>query len=257
MACVVDVELLAMSFVIAIHPPDSRDLVFCSEGKELALWLGQTKINEETTELVRDDFIKTLALNAHVCIGLGGKSRSIRAFLEKLLPGLPWEECKPKEAPTNFVDSFAIENGTDLLDMSLEDCRESIIELLNSSDADWAEGLQPMLGGADKNGPALYAFLSVNGRYQATLHELTYGVPSDFSPSHDWPTIDDIVKHSITLENLQARAIEELCQEVLELVADHAYSCNKNVTFRRLSRGFIKEGIEDVRIVGCHETRAL
>ena len=242
MACVVEVESLVMSFVIAVLSPYSRDVIFCSEGKELALWLGETEINEKTTELVRDDFIKTLALNAHVCIGLGGKSRGVRAFLEKLLPRLPWEECKPRDAPTNFVDSFAVENGAGLLDISLADCRESIIEFLSSSEADCAEGLRPILGGSDDNGPALYSFPSVNGRYQAHSSDLAHGMPPDFSPSHDWPTIVDIVDHSITLDNLQHRAAEELCLEVLELVADHAYSCNKNVTFRRLSRGFIKEG---------------
>lgn len=245
-ACVVEVESLVMSFVIAVLSPYSRDVVFCSEGKELALWLGETEVNEETTELMRDDFIKTLALNAHVCIGLGGKSRSIRAFLEKILPELPWDECKPRDAPTNFVNSFAVENGAGLLDISLADCRESIIEFLNSSEADCAEGLRPILGGSDDNAPALYSFPLVNGRYQDASSELAHGMPPDFSPSDDWPTIVDIVNHSITSDNLRYRAVEELCLEVLELVADHTYSCNKNVTFRRLSRGFTKEEREIV-----------
>ncbi|MFC2106055.1 hypothetical protein ACFLS0_04825 [Candidatus Bipolaricaulota bacterium] len=235
-----------MSFVIAVLSPYSHDVIFCSEGKELLLWLGETEINEETTELVRDDFIKTLALNAHVCIGFGGKVRSIRAFLEKILPELPWHECTPKDAPTNFVESFAIMNGPDILDVSLAGCRESIIEFLNSSEADCAEGLKPILGGSDGNRPALYSFPRDKGRYQYKHTELAYGVPTDFSPSDDWPTLDNIVHHSVNLHNLRHRAAEELCMEALELVADQAYSCNKNITFRRLSKGFTEEGREIV-----------
>ncbi len=195
-----EVELIVMSFTIALISPRNRDLVFCGDGKELALWLGETKINEQTTALVQDDYLKTLALNDRVCIAVGGKSRDIRAFLEKLLPDLPWAECKAKDASTNFADAFAIENGKDLLELSLADCRRSIIQTLNSDESGWAEGATITLGGAEANGPAVYSFRMREGGFQAVTHEVVaYGSPCDFSPSREWPTIDHVVEGIITL----------------------------------------------------------
>lgn len=249
--CIAEVDALAMSFIIAVLPPDHRDLVFCSEGKELALLLGETEINEDTTIPVRKDFIKTLALNPYVCIGFGGVVRGIRIFLEELLPGLPWHECESVSQgvrivhpPINFADSFAAKHGQPLSDLSLGECREFIVELLNLKNSGSGDGLKLMLGGMGKNGPALHAFPSINGKYRAISREMTYGVPCDFMPSNDFPAIENIIDRSITLVNLQRRRVEELCLEVVELVADHSYSCNKNITFRRLSRGFVKEGRE-------------
>lgn len=243
-SCVVEVEPIVMSFTIALITPH-HDLIFCGEGKELALWLGETEINQDTTEHVRDDFLKTLALNEHVCISLGGKSQSIRAFLKKLLPKLLWEDCKPKEAPTNFADAHSIKSGKNLLDLSVEECCAAIVEILNGNDSGWAKSAIIALGGVGANGPALYSFHMHDGEHRAVLHEVVaYGSPCDFMPTQECPTIDDLVESVITLKSLHTIPAEQLCLEVVELVADHSYSCNKNITFRRLSKGFVKEGRE-------------
>lgn len=234
-----------MSFTIAVLPPDHSDLVFCSEGKELALIRGYTKVTEETTFPVRENFLKTLALSPKLCIGFGGFVAGIRQFLEKLLPSLPWEECAPADQPTNFIDSIAPQRKSSLLDISAAECCDKIAEIL--ARLGLGKQVLPIIGGEDNGKPCLYYTKFLSGKYLIVPTQIAYGAPLGFAPSAQWPSVDHIINQRIACwPSLGEQSVEQRCLEIVELVADHAFTCNKNITFRRLSQGFVQEGREVV-----------
>ena len=241
MACIVDVELLAVSLIIAVIPPTHRELVFCSEGQELSKLIGFTEINDKTTSPVRSDHLKTLALNSELCIGLAGVVSTNRRFLEELLPSLPWEKCAPKQPPMNFADAFPVQRGIPLLDIGVAECLERIMSIVSAFDQ--GKDLLPFVGGQVGGAPSLHCVRYRDGEYESLDTQLAYNAAPSFVPSAEWASIDHIIKHHIThWDRLGKQSVEQRCLQAIELVADHSITCNKNITFRRLSRGFTKEG---------------
>ena len=243
-ACVVEVECVAMSFVIGILLPDQSDIVFCGEGKVIALINGHTDITEETTFPVGEDFLKTLALNPKLCLGLSGYDKETRWFLQVLLPDLPWKDCAPKDPPTNFVDRVGVARGTPLLDIGMAECCQRITTILTDSDP--GERLHLMVGGREGGSVSPRHVKHRNGKYEALPTALTYGDAPGFKPSKRFSSTPEIVNGIVALDSLAWCTAESLLLKVVETVADHSISCNKNITFRRLSKGFIKEGREIV-----------
>ena len=239
-ACIEEMDLLAMSFVIAVLPPFRHDVVFCSEGRELGLIRGYSEVTEESTIPVREDFLKTLALNPKLCIGFGGTVPAIREFLEEFLSALPWEEYPPNAQPTNFVERIALDQGSSLRDISVAECREEVREIL--SHLGTKKDLLPIIGGEDDGEVLLYYTKFFDDRYEILSTKLAYGAPPGFKPSAEWPSVDHIIEHHISnWDRLRSWSAEQRCLRTGELVADHSFTCNKNLMFRRLSQGFVKE----------------
>lgn len=235
-----EMDLLAMSFVIAVRPPFRHDVIFCSEGRELGLLIGSNEVTEESTFPVREDFLKTLALSPKLCIGLGGTVPAIRTLLEKLLPALPWDKCPLNAQPTNFVEKIAFDEGSPLLNTSVVECCEEVQEILSHMKA--KRDLLPIIGGEDDGEVLLYYTKFSDGRYEVLPAQVAYGAPPGFKPSAEWPSVDHIIKHHISeWDRLGGWSAERRCLRIVELVADHSFTCNKNLTFRRLSQGFVKE----------------
>jgi len=234
-----------MSFVMAVVPPSRHDVVFCSEGKELGLIKGYSKVTEETTFPIRGDFLKTLAVNPEVCIGFGGTVPAIRAFLEKFLPGLPWKECPPNAQPTNFVEKVALDQAEPLRDISVAESYKEVKRIL--SQIGKGKSILPIIGGEDNGEVLLYYTKFSSGNYEIVPTQLAYAAPPGFNPSAEWPSVDHIIEHYASdWGRLQGWSAEQRCLRIVELVAEHSFACNKNIVFRRLSQGFVKE---DRRIV--------
>ncbi len=240
----VEVELLIVSFTIAILLPAIQDIIFCSEGKELLLLAGETEINEDTTFPGRDNTIKTLALNPNLCIGLHGFKKEAKCFLQVLLPDLPWEKCAPNIQPMNFVDAIAEEQEGPLLDIGGSDCCNKIKMILTDFGPDTK--VFPIIGSKENGAFDLRYAEYQNGKHEILQSGLVYGDAPGFKPSGRFSSTCEIVHEIITPANLAGRPVQSLLLEVVESVADHSISCNKNITFRRLSRGFVKEGREIV-----------
>jgi len=239
--CIAEVEPLAMSFMIAVRPPFRHDVVFCSEGKELAHLAGHHQITEETTIPVRENFLKTLALNPRLCIAFGGTVSAIRGFLEEFLPDLPWNKCPPNMPPTNFADKVALSQGGFLRDVSVVECCEEAQRVLARLGT--AADIKPIVGGEDAGQVLLYHIKPTASGPQVFPAEVAYGVPPGFKPSSAWSSIEDIIEHYILdWDSPLGWSAERRCLRIVELIAEHSFTCNKNVTFRRLSRGFVKEG---------------
>jgi hypothetical protein len=243
--CVIEVEPIAVSFVIAVLPPNTKDVIFCSEGRELALWFGSKEITEQTTALVREDFLKTLALSKNLCIGVAGHVDAVRRFLMELLPHLPWDQCAPNQPPTNFADAFAAEHKADLLDINIEDCCSKVEETVKRLNL--GKRLLPTIGGTNGGGRGLFYTSFSDGKYSLLPTPIAFSNPPGFKPSLRYSSTDAVVLRNITnwpyMEPLSA---ERRCLDTVETVAEHCFTCNKNVTFRRLSQGFVREGREVV-----------
>lgn len=232
-----------MSFVVAVLPPDLRDLVFCSDGLQLGLLAGANEFKEEATVYLRPDMLKTLALNEKVCISVGASGAFDAAFLRALIPDIPWDECPANQPLTNFADAYR----KPLQDVSLTDARDEIRCIL---DAIWDNSANqfaqtPILGGEQCGISDLYYYQRGLDGFRWFRHVIVPGLPWGFKPSDEYGKPERIVDSVFTLERLASSSIVELCCQALDLYAAHAFTCNSNACFRRLSRGFVNETREE------------
>ncbi len=226
-----------MSLVIAVRTTNPRDVIFVSDGRELAHIRTTDSDDPENSAPIREDFIKTLRLNSKVALAVTGGVEPLRMFLAKLLPSVPWDRCPSDLPPTNFADE--VSGGGDLLGGDLPDIRDrvqGILSEVSGSSEDFAE-LNVVVGGECHGMLAVFHYPQPRG-FEATQCDFVWGKPPGFRPSVRFGQEKDIIDYYLDEQGLLSPDVEGLCCRAIRSFAQHSFAVNDRCMLRRLSEGF-------------------
>ncbi len=245
--CHTVIDCHAMSAIVAVNW--NGDIIVCSEGKETWERPSIPGLFSGARLCGRDDCLKSIALNSHVCLAMAGSSVGIYVLAHRLLPDCGLDE-RDRSPAFNYLEGIS----GPLTSMSLFEARDKILEIMNEARAKDDLGSRELvrshvfIGGTEDRIPLLYGCIADRGVFTAEIAELLWAPPPSryFTPSMEFPTPDDVVKKVVSKNYYDFSQMEERCAKAIEEYARHSETCNDRVMFRRLSRGFILESKEDV-----------
>lgn len=224
-----------VSLILSVR--DDVDIVMASDGRVLGEDLG----------VISDDSLKTLALNASLCLGLAGSTDAIRQILSSF--GI---RCRG----THPVDLLGVcQEASCPVDVDYLDARDEVTNVLRwigrrtSTKRAFAQGPAVILAGRTAGGPALCRWHNPAHAMEATGASgygdaLVGSLPED--GTHERSELCRIVRAGHSTHHAEERLTRAVrfCARYFGA----AGPVNETVFLRRLSRGF--------RLVRAEPTRA-
>jgi len=213
-----------MSLIVAVK--DDADIVLASDGRVL----------DESSAVLSEDSLKTLALNGELCLGLAGQTRAMKQVLLSL--GI---KCRS----THPVDLLGeCQEAACPVDVEYSDARREITSLLSwmerrSPPGSWIERIPSViLAGRDGDSPALSrwgqpAWMG-ESLTEGYCHAVVGSLPEVGSTA--WSGLNRMLEEERTTKNAEVRLAR-----AVRLCAHHfgpSGPINGNVFLRRLSTGF-------------------
>ncbi|MCD6135955.1 hypothetical protein J7J63_04495 [Candidatus Bipolaricaulota bacterium] len=213
-----------MSLIVAVK--DDADIVLASDGR----------VMDESSAILSEDSLKTLALNGDLCLGLAGQTRAMKQVLSSL--GI---KCRS----THPVDLLGeCQEAACPVDVEYSDAKREITSVLSwmerrSPPDSWIERIPSViLAGRDGDAPALSRWGQPAWMGESSTdgycHAIVGSLPEVGSVA--WRGLNRMLEEERTTENAETRLAR-----AVRLCARHfgaSGPINGNVFLRRLSTGF-------------------